>query len=317
MKRVWVAVMFTLAAIGCPATALAFDPGRVGFTVHVNGVPVDLDRFFTTAMPGAAVSLSLAKGRSARDFRLLAGREPVAPQSPTGWQWTAPGSPGVSHLSIEQKATGRVMHLTVFTLVPANRVVQGKLNGYRIGNYPDKPLRGLDVYRPPRGFIEVTKANANLPVSPHFTLAQFVCKQAGDYPKYLTLRPRLLLKLEGVLGEVNTRGIKADSLVVMSGYRTPYYNRLIGNVPYSRHQWGGAADIYIDVAPQDGQMDDVSGDGRVNRLDALWLYRLASRYAGDHRRKDLVGGVGVYNATSSHGPFVHVDVRGDPARWGE
>jgi uncharacterized protein YcbK (DUF882 family) len=29
-----------------------------------------------------------------------------------------------------------------------------------------------------------------------------------------------------------------------------------------------------------------------------------------------VGGVGVYRATSSHGAFAHVDVRGYRARWG-
>ena len=31
---------------------------------------------------------------------------------------------------------------------------------------------------------------------------------------------------------------------------------------------------------------------------------------------DVTGGVGVYKATSSHGPFAHVDVRGNRARWG-
>jgi len=30
---------------------------------------------------------------------------------------------------------------------------------------------------------------------------------------------------------------------------------------------------------------------------------------------DLVGGYGIYRANSVHGPFVHIDVRGTPARW--
>jgi len=29
----------------------------------------------------------------------------------------------------------------------------------------------------------------------------------------------------------------------------------------------------------------------------------------------LVGGAGVYAAASGHGPFIHIDVRGYPARW--
>ena len=28
------------------------------------------------------------------------------------------------------------------------------------------------------------------------------------------------------------------------------------------------------------------------------------------------GGLGLYKANAAHGPFVHVDVRGYPARWG-
>jgi uncharacterized protein YcbK (DUF882 family) len=28
-----------------------------------------------------------------------------------------------------------------------------------------------------------------------------------------------------------------------------------------------------------------------------------------------VGGIGIYPATSAHGPFVHIDARGTRARW--
>ena len=101
----------------------------------------------------------------------------------------------------------------------------------------------------------------------------------------------------------------------MSGYRTPWYNQAIGNVPYSRHAWGGAADIYIDEAPMDGRMDDLNGDGRVDRDDARWL---ADFVSGMSRRGEFgarIGGLGVYGSNSAHGPFIHVDVRGSRARW--
>jgi uncharacterized protein YcbK (DUF882 family) len=32
----------------------------------------------------------------------------------------------------------------------------------------------------------------------------------------------------------------------MSGYRTPYYNGVLHDVRYSMHQFGGAADIFVD-----------------------------------------------------------------------
>jgi hypothetical protein len=31
---------------------------------------------------------------------------------------------------------------------------------------------------------------------------------------------------------------------------------------------------------------------------------------------ELIGGLGMYKATRQHGPFIHVDVRGNRARWG-
>ena len=52
--------------------------------------------------------------------------------------------------------------------------------------------------------------------------------------------------MELILQRLNAKGYRCDSFHVMSGYRTPYYNKAIGNVKYSRHIYGGAADIFID-----------------------------------------------------------------------
>jgi hypothetical protein len=79
--------------------------------------------------------------------------------------------------------------------------------------------------------------------------------------------------------------------------------------------WGAAADVYIDEAPQDGAMDDLDRDGRVDRRDADWLAVLAESLEAAPGGELLVGGVGRYEATSAHGPFVHVDVRERSARW--
>jgi hypothetical protein len=47
--------------------------------------------------------------------------------------------------------------------------------------------------------------------------------------------------------------------------------------------------------------------------DAGWLARVAEQVEVD--QPALVGGIGIYRADAEHGPFVHVDVRGTPARW--
>ena len=224
---------------------------------------------------------------------------------------------GLYPLTIRSTETGESIRLNLFVLVPLARAEGGSLNGYRIDSYPTTALKGLDIYKPPRGFIEVTDENVDTLVSPHFTLRQFLCKQASGYPKYVVLRARLLLKLEFLLERVNAAGIRAETFHVMSGYRTPFYNRAIGNVKYSRHVYGGAADIFIDERPRDEMMDDLNEDGKIDVHDAGVLYDLIDKLYGTELYESYVGGLGRYRKTSAHGPFVHVDVRGFRARWGD
>ena len=201
-------------------------------------------------------------------------------------------------------------------MVPATAVKDGMLNGYRIGRYPDPPPNGSALYRPPAGYIEVTKENQDTNVSPHFRLRQFVCKQepSDQFPKYVVLHERLPLKLEAVLQLVNSLGLTVETLNVMSGYRTPSYNRAIGDVPYSMHQWGSAADVFVDTRKK-GVMDDLTKDGRVDIQDSKSLYDDVDRLLARPGFARLQGGMGYYPATSAHPPFVHVDVRGTKARW--
>ncbi|MDY6862202.1 MAG: D-Ala-D-Ala carboxypeptidase family metallohydrolase [Thermodesulfobacteriota bacterium] len=101
------------------------------------------------------------------------------------------------------------------------------------------------------------------------------------------------------------------------GYRTPYYNKIIGNVKYSRHLWGGAADIFIDENPKDKMMDDLNKDGKINWKDAAILYSIIDDMYGEKSYKSYVGGLARYKKSYSHGPFVHIDVRGKRTRWGD
>ena len=306
-----VARLLVLLAV-CLAThmAAAWDATRLTVPVMVNGHIIPYPVFAIFVMPGSPISAGFVD--AAEGATITFGGHDVEPAS----ELVAPTRPGLHVLELRNSANGEICRIHVFTLVPASRVgSDGRLNGYRIGSYPREPLRGLDIYLPPQGFVEVTAENAGVKVSPNFTLGEFVSKQKSAFPKYLVLRSSLLLKLENILRSLNDAGHDVDGLVIMSGYRTPYYNRSIGNVQYSRHVWGGAADIYIDDAPRDGRMDDLNGDGRVDRADATWF----ADFVGDMSRKGLfgprIGGLGVYGSTSAHGPFIHVDVRGTRARW--
>jgi len=188
------------------------------------------------------------------------------------------------------------------------------MNGYRIGQYPSQANGHSEIYPQPRGFIEVTEDNVDHRLMPHFTLRQFICRQDGAYPKYVVLDERLLIKLEVLLARVNLEGFACHTLSVSSGYRTPYYNQRLGNAKYSLHMWGRAADIFVD-GNGDHKMDDLNRDGKNNMSDVRRLIAMVEQLDEEPRHHDKIGGLGLYDRTEKHGPFVHIDVRGERARW--
>lgn len=282
--------------------------------------------FFVLPEDRIPIKIVPAADDARRDVRgsyvLLAEAGILSQIDPSRWQWKAPKVPGLYHLAAIHPSSGETMVLNVFVMVPFDSLKAGRLNGYQIGSYPHLPSSGdfpwmaLSLrYAAPMGFIEVTRQNEETLISPHFQLNQFLCKQPGGYPKYLVLRETLLLKLEKILEEVNRFGIVAETFAIMSGYRTPFYNAAIGDVKYSRHQWGDAADIYVDEKPRDEMMDDLNRDGRIDARDSRLLYDWIDRMQTRADMIPLVGGIGWYDRTRAHGPFVHVDTRGRPARW--
>jgi uncharacterized protein YcbK (DUF882 family) len=130
------------------------------------------------------------------------------------------------------------------------------------------------------------------------------------------LRERLLFKLEAMLEQLNADGIRCRTFTVMSGYRTPYYNSNLRNVRYSRHLWGDAADIFVDNDPSDNYIADLNGDGKRDQKDLDMLYHIVSELNERPSFEPFVGGLGRYESTKNHGPFIHVDARGTRATWG-
>jgi hypothetical protein len=292
-------------ACGRMAGAGAFESGRADFSVEVGDDLVVPYRVFAVYVaPSAELELK------ARALTATADSGRLASESDGVWRWTAPPEPGVAVLTISD---GRdEVRLNALVVYPASLIEDGGLFGYRVGTYPE-PLDGDPAYAAPSGFVALTADMQDLAISPHFRLGQFPSKQSAGLPKYLILSESLPLKLELLLERLNAAGVAADTFTVMSGFRTPIYNKAIGNGEHSRHIYGAAADIYVDVAPRDGSMDDLNGDGVLDLRDAQWLYRLADELFGP---VGLQGGLGVYDSTSAHGPFLHVDARGRRARWG-
>lgn len=218
-------------------------------------------------------------------------------------------------LSLRDVRTGR--EHTLFPLVPFEaKAGRFSLNGYRLGYWPgERNGRAGGSYTLPAGFITVTKENRDTRVSRNFRLGDFLTKDQGSvWPKYLVLDMTVVDKLELIIAELEEMGYGTRRLHVMSGFRTPQYNAGgEGRATNSRHQYGDAADIYVDD-DGDGQLDDLNGDGKVNLADMRIIVEAAERV--ERKYPSLVGGIGGYAATSAHPPFVHVDTRGEHARWG-
>lgn len=290
MFRISLSLIAALTA--CPLSAAAVE----SVDVRLNDAILTYPMWHKLVMPGSKLSIDLPEGYNAE----LDG-------APIGAKWTAPTAAGNHNLLIFRNGI-QLHRVTIFVLEPSKNITSnGYLGNYRIGKYPRNT---------PRGFIKLEKGEGSLPVSPSFNVGQFLCKQQPKvWPKYLLVSEDNLTRLEVLLKDLNENNITdAKTFFVMSGYRTPFYNTAIGSAKYSRHMYGDAADIYVDTKPRDGVMDDLNGDGQVTKADANFLYDYSKKLFA--QEGVISGGLGSYKANAVHGPFVHVDARGRPARWG-
>ena len=301
-------VFFSFYAGGADSVKGLKSASRVGFYVSSGDEKTNLSTFSFFVLPGERLPLKVS-GSDNVEIKSSIGK--VEKVSDGNWTYTSPKQKGVYDLLLTDASTGQEMILHVFVMVPAAEMRNGVLNGYRIGHYPRKKYKD---YKNPSGFVEVTKENFEVNITPHFKLKQFLCKQEGGWPKYVVMKPRMLRKLELMLEKLNEEGVKAKTFVLMSAYRTPYYNKSIGNVKYSRHVFGDAIDLYVDD-DGDGRIDDLNRDGKINIKDARVIAKVVEKIEKDPRYKEFIGGMGVYNKNSSHTYFVHVDTRGYRARW--
>jgi uncharacterized protein YcbK (DUF882 family) len=207
----------------------------------------------------------------------------------------------------------------VITLVPLSERRGGRIGAYLLGSWPyeDGGTPRSPEYAPPSGVIQVTPENQDVQVSTHLRLRDFLTKGQQDvWPKYVLVSTRLLDKVELTIDALEAAGHPVEHIGVISGFRTPTYNEGGGNPAgrgaLSRHMYGDAMDLYVDN-DHDGRMDDLNGDGRIDRRDGAVIGEAAEQV--ERQYPHLVGGISVYNPTGAHSGFVHIDTRGYRARW--
>lgn len=304
-------------ALEAPTTPLRWSPAtsarpaRAAFALHVADLTVPFRVMALAVLPGDSVEIARG-GPDGGELVASAGDGALLPTGESRWTWVAPMEPGLHPVRVVSAAARDTIDLTFMVAHPAEHVHEGSLHGYAIGRYRARPASMSAAYEPPLGFVEVRPEDLDVLVSPNLRLGQFLCKQQGER-KFVVVSPNLVLQLESLLEAVNEAGYPARGLTVMSGFRTPAYNRAIGNTTdFSRHLWGDAADVYVDD-DGDGSMDDLNRDGRADTGDARWLAGVAESMMA--AADAPTGGLSVYGPTAAHGPFVHVDARGALSRW--
>jgi len=293
--------LVALLVATAPAAPADSAPG-----LEVNGTLYGWDRIGRFVLPGETLHLRLAGGGAGCGWVAAFGE--IVNGTARSADWVAPAEPGLySLLAVGGEQTRTV---NAFVMLPFDSLVDGRLRGVRLGRYPSGgPFERLGR---PRGFVEVTPENESTSVSPRYTLGEFAINQSGGYPKYIAIREAIVLKLELLTDLVAAKGYGDRKLRIISGYRTPVRQRRTSGHRQSAHMFGAAVDVFVD-ADTNRLMDDLNGDREVNRKDAQLMATWVDELEAEH--PELVGGCGWYRRRSSRGPFIHIDVRGERARW--
>ena len=136
----------------------------MAFTGAVSTVPVSLDGeqiphavWHHMAMPDETVAMTVPAGMAA----YLDGERIAAADS-----FTAPETPGTYTLEFRKLSGEQQYEVALFVLEPSSEVgADGRINGFRMGTYPEKP---------PRGFIRLDEGYGDVNISPSFQIGQFL-----------------------------------------------------------------------------------------------------------------------------------------------
>ncbi len=265
------------------------------------------------AMPGQEISYPLDVHGDPTELQYAWVRNgdtalSTVPKTLTSDKVFAPPKAGFYRLALLKSGPHREIEgLTLAVLVPFEEKEGAMLRGYRIGTYIAERVAGRQP--PPTGFLEITPADVDLPITKHLRVGDFLNHdQVGVWPSYAAVNPKLLDKLELVIQEIarwhGDKAVVDIELDVHSGFRAPEHNRKIRRAARdSQHQYGDAADVAIDA----------NGDGKLTAIDSR-MVGLAVEIV-ELKHPDLVGGLGIYTSGHSSTNYVHIDVRGRRARW--
>ena len=221
-----------------------------------------------------------------------------------------------------------VFHFLV--MYPFDREGAGVIESYPIGLYPNEEAEDVRepvashkaAYRPPKFFIKVTAENALVPISRHFNLGDFSPEGEKGKEHFIALDYSIVERLEQILTALREKGIKVNRLKILRGYLSPneverMRRKKINIAAFSRSLYGDSATFIIDE-DNDGIMDDLTGDGKLDASDLTLVSDVVKAIESQTR---LYGGTGVYyhfqDLYHKDTPCIQVDTRGWHTSWGD
>jgi hypothetical protein len=88
-------------------------------------------------------------------------------------------------------------------------------------------------YAAPTAYLDLRKINQGTSLSHNLQISEFAAPHQG---RWAVIQPHLVEAVQAIRDQLGP-------IVIGSGYRSPAYNKRVGGVPLSRHQYGDAVDI--------------------------------------------------------------------------
>jgi len=316
-KNIYLTIfLFVILILSFSLNTAAFSAEHANFSIKYDGLKIPFQTFSVFVLPREEISFSIAEEDRGQMYQIELGGKIF--ESDNSFTWKAHAKSGHYQAIIREKnndSSASKIKINVFVLHPRQEKNGQYLRDFRIGYYPEIPADKTEYYSKPDGFLKIDESLLEVNLTPHFKMKQFLTRQTNQLPQFIAIQESLLLKLEFFLEEVNKAGYQADTFGIVSLYRSPYFNKKLGNnTDFSRHIFGDAADIYIDNSANEW-MDDLNGDGSSTKADAEILYNLAVKFDQKKEFSYLQGGVSSYKGNGVRGPFIHIDTRGFHITW--
>ena len=113
-------------------------------------------------------------------------------------------------------------------------------------------------YTAPLAYLDLRTVRQDTSLSHHLKLSEFAKPHQG---RWAVVQPHLVEAVQAIRDQLGP-------VVIGSGYRSPAYNKRVGGVRLSRHQYGDAVDIYA----MDASLDEVQRACRSEGASFVEVY---------------------------------------------